>query len=131
SDRSFDLAGAGLSMVAFALIILALDAKAHQESLFVPALLGIGGSGLAFALVRHQMRVSEPLLPVDLLRTRMFSLSVGTMFCAAMAQIMAYVSLPFFFQYDLGRSQLETGLLFLPWPVAIACIAPISGRLGN
>lgn len=131
TGKGFDVIGASLCMAAFALIILALDAKAHQGGLWGPALLGIGGLGLTVALVRHQARRTAPLLPLDLLRTRLFALSVGTMFCAAMAQIMAYVSLPFFFQYDLGRTQLDTGLLFLPWPLAIACIAPISGQLGS
>jgi len=131
SGQDFDLGSAALCMATFALLILALDSKAHQDSLWPPALLGMSGIALAYALVHHQLRRATPLFPVDLLRTRMFGLSVGTMFCAGMAQIMAYVCLPFFFQYDLGRSQLETGLLFLPWPIAIACIARFAGRMAN
>lgn len=131
SGDRFDFVGALLCIGTFGLIILALDAKAHQQGLWAPILLGVAGIGLFAPFLRHQLRLAAPLLPVDLLRGRMFGLSVGTMFCAAMAQIMAYVSLPFFFQYGLGRSQIETGLLFLPWPIAIACIAPVSGRLGT
>lgn len=131
SGHDFDMGSAALCIATFALLILALDSKAHQDSLWPPALLGMSGIIFTYALVHHQLRRPAPLFPVDLLRTRMFGLSVGTMFCAAMAQVMAYVCLPFFFQYDLGRSQLETGLLFLPWPIAIACAAPLAGRMAD
>jgi DHA2 family multidrug resistance protein-like MFS transporter len=31
----------------------------------------------------------------------------------------------------LGRSQAETGLLMTPWPVAVAFMAPLAGRLAD
>ena len=53
------------------------------------------------------------------------------MFMASAAQLIAYVGLPFLFQHDLGRSQIETGLLFLPWPIALAVAAPLATRLAD
>jgi MFS transporter, DHA2 family, multidrug resistance protein len=47
------------------------------------------------------------------------------------AQMLAYVSLPFFFEYALGRSPVETGLLMTPWPLAVGIAAPIAGRLAD
>ena len=44
---------------------------------------------------------------------------------------MALVSLPFLFENTLGRSQVETGLLLTPWPLAVAVIAPFTGRLAD
>src|SRR5262249_21145797 len=38
---------------------------------------------------------------------------------------------PFYFQDVLGRSQVATGLLMTPWPVTVAIIAPIAGRLAD
>jgi DHA2 family multidrug resistance protein-like MFS transporter len=45
--------------------------------------------------------------------------------------MLALVSLPFHFEGALGRSAVETGLLLTPWPIAIAIIGPISGRLSD
>ena len=72
-----------------------------------------------------------PLLPVDLFRRPVFALSVTTSVCAFVAQGIVFVALPFYFQDVIGRSQVETGLLITPWPVTVAIIAPIAGRLAD
>ncbi|MDB5704454.1 MAG: hypothetical protein JWN66_1570 [Sphingomonas bacterium] len=120
-----------LSMATFGLILLALDAGAHRDGATVPVALGIGGIAAGTLLLRRQVDMTRPLFPVDLLRTRRFGLSVGAVFAASAAQLLAYVVLPFHFQQDLGRTQIETGLLFLPWPLMLAAVAPFGGWLGN
>ena len=64
------------------------------------------------------------MLPVDLPAIRLFALSVATSICSFLGQSMALVSLPFLFENTLGRTQVETGLLLTPWPLAVAVIAP-------
>ena len=44
---------------------------------------------------------------------------------------MAQVSMPFLFQHDLGMDQVMTGLLMTPWPLTVAVVAPLSGRLSD
>ena len=39
------------------------------------------------------------------------------------------ISLPFFLQNTLGRSDVATGLLLTPWPLATMIMAPTAGRL--
>ncbi|GHK50556.1 hypothetical protein KPZU09_02920 [Klebsiella pneumoniae] len=39
------------------------------------------------------------------------------------------VSLPFFLQSMMGRSEVETGLLLTPWPLATMVMAPLAGYL--
>jgi DHA2 family multidrug resistance protein-like MFS transporter len=70
-----------------------------------------------------------PLLPVDLLRIPLFSLSICTSICSFCAQMLAMVSLPFFLQSMMGRSEVETGLLLTPWPLATMVMAPLAGYL--
>ena len=41
------------------------------------------------------------------------------------------MALPFYFQSELGRDQVETGLLMTPWPVALGLAAPLAGRLSD
>ena len=48
-----------------------------------------------------------------------------------MALGLTFVTLPFYFQDVLGRSQVATGLLMTPWPATVALIAPIAGRLAD
>jgi DHA2 family multidrug resistance protein-like MFS transporter len=131
SPHRFDVTSALLSMATFGMILLSLDAGAHSTLVVLPAMLALGGIGAGLLLLRRQRGVDMPLLPVDMLRTRRFGFSVATMFAASAAQLIAYIVLPFHFQQDLGRSQIETGLLFLPWPVALAAAALLAGRLGE
>jgi MFS transporter, DHA2 family, multidrug resistance protein len=56
--------------------------------------LGIA-AGLGMIVLHRQANHQAPLIPVDLLRLPMFSLSVATAFCAFAAQSLAFVSLPF------------------------------------
>ena len=83
--------------------------------------------GLFF--IRRQLNMAVPLLPVDLLRIPIFSLSMGTSVCSFCAQMLAMVSLPFFLQNVLQRNEVATGLLLTPWPLATMVFAPIAGRL--
>src|SRR6202012_1241487 len=87
--------------------------------------------GLGYLLVRRELGRAAPMLPVDLLRIPIFTLSVSTSICSFAAQMLAMVSLPFLFQIDLHYSAVETGLLITPWPVAIGFAAPLAGRLSD
>ncbi len=129
-DR-YDLVAALLTMAMFGALLLSLDTGAHRASLLAPLALAAGAVACGILLGRRQRGHESPLLPLDMLRARRFGLSVATMFAASAAQLVAYVVLPFFFQRDLGRTQIETGLLFLPWPLALAVAAPMAGWLGD
>jgi DHA2 family multidrug resistance protein-like MFS transporter len=89
------------------------------------ALIAVG-----WIFVRRQLRLPLPLLPVDLLARPIFALSVFTAICAFSAQTLAYLALPFLFEAQ-GASQVATGLLLTPWPIANAIVAPIAGRLSD
>jgi len=58
-------------------------------------------------------------------------MSVATSICGFMAQGMALVSLPFLLENTLGRNEVQTGLLMTPWPLTVAFIAPVAGRLAD
>ena len=121
----FDLPSAIMNALTFGLLITALGGFAQGQSgelvlAEVIAMLVVG-----FFFVRRQLRMPVPLLPVDLLRIPIFSLSI----CSFCAQMLAMVSLPFFLQSMLGRSEVETGLLLTPWPLATMVMAPLAGYL--
>jgi DHA2 family multidrug resistance protein-like MFS transporter len=126
--HKFDFVSAGLSAATFGLLVLGIDGLAHQQA--IPAIMAELAIGVVFgaALIRREKSSTSPLLPLDLLRIRLFALSVSTTFLASMAQLMAYVAIPFLLHH-LGRSPVQIGLLFTPWPVMVGFIAPVAGRL--
>ena len=130
AQRRLNLAGAALYAGALALLLSGLQSLAHHAATSL-ALLEIGGGGaLAVLLVRHELPRAAPIVPFDLLRVRLFSLSVLTSVCSFMAQMAALVALPFEIQ-RLGHSAVETGLFMTPWPLALALAAPLAGRLAD
>jgi DHA2 family multidrug resistance protein-like MFS transporter len=134
SDRAtyrFDVLSAVLNAGTFGLLIVAIGEASHQASptLVVAEFLGAGIFGLL--LLRRQAAHPAPMLPVDLFRRPVFALSAVTAVCSFAAQGLAFVSLPFYFEGDLGRSQVETGFLMTPWPVVVAIVVPIAGRLSD
>ncbi|MDT8264768.1 MFS transporter, partial [Roseomonas sp. DSM 102946] len=131
SKRRFDTASALLCALTFGMLIMALDGIAHGEGLGLSGLLLAVAIGAGVALVLRQLSMTAPLLPVDLMRIPVFALSVGTSVCSFLAQMLAFASLPFLLQTQLGFTAVETGLMMTPWPLATAVLAPIAGRLAD
>ncbi|QCR36331.1 MFS transporter [Nissabacter sp. SGAir0207] len=127
--QKFDLVSAILNALTFGLLISALSGFAQGQSLLLTLgeLVALAVVGVIF--VRRQLGQPFPLLPVDLLRIPIFALSLGTSICSFSAQMLAFVSLPFFLQTVVGRDEVATGLLLTPWPLATMVLAPIAGRL--
>ncbi len=131
SGRRFDFLSALLNALFFGLLIVAIDSVSHGGRLLYVVLAFAGAVLSGAALVLRQLPQPSPLLPVDLLRIPIFALSIATSICSFMAQMLAYVSIPFYLQDILGRSDVATGLLMTPWPLATAVAAPIAGRLAD
>ena len=129
--RAFDGASAALNAATFGLLIFGIGEAAHQVVPWVTASVLAGAALFGVALVRRQLAMAAPMLPVDLYRRPIFALSSLTSFCSFAAQGLAFVSLPFYFQSSLGRSAVETGLLLTAWPVLTAALAPVAGPLSD
>jgi DHA2 family multidrug resistance protein-like MFS transporter len=131
AKHRFDIVGAVLSAATFGLIIATIDGIGHHQP--IGAIAGEAALTLAVGgvLVWRETHQAWPTLPIDLLRIRIFSLSIATSVCSFIAQMLAYVALPFYLQTDLARSAVETGLLMTPWPLMTAIVAPIAGRLAD
>lgn len=128
SPEGFDWISAGLSAVALGLVITTIDSFGHHLQWWVvPAEVAVCASAFTL-LVRRELHRERPLLPLDLLRIPIFSLSLGTSVASFAAQLLAFVSLPFVFQTVMSFPPAQVGLLMMPWPAAIAVVAPLSGR---
>jgi DHA2 family multidrug resistance protein-like MFS transporter len=130
AGHRFDVLSAVLNAATIGLVIVAVDglgrrAGTTEVTELVLALL------IGTVFIYRQLHLAVPLLPVDLFRRPVFALSVGTSVASYLAQTMAYVAMPFYFQDVAGLSQIDTGLMMTPWPAIVVIVAPISGRLSD
>jgi MFS transporter, DHA2 family, multidrug resistance protein len=130
SSRRLNHVGVILQAGTFALLIGGVQSFAHDAMTPLGIAEIAGGCVLGVLLVRHEIVRDAPLIPFDLLRLRIFSLSVATSIGSFMAQTTGLVALPFEIQH-MGHSAAETGLLMTPWPVGVAVAAPIAGYLAD
>ncbi len=131
ATHAFDFVSAALTTGCLGLFIIGIGSAAHKAP---PALVVAELAGaivLGWILTRRQADHPAPMLPIDLFRRPMFALSAATSVCTFAVQGLAFVSLPFYFEDVLMRTQVETGFFLTPWPLVVAIMAPIGGRLSD
>ena len=131
AGHSFDPLSALLNAITFGFFITGLDGIARGQSVALVAAELAVAITVGIVFVRRQRGLRAPMLPVDLFRRPVFALSCATATCAHGAQMIALVTLPFYFQYVNGMSPIEIGVLITPWPAVLVVIAPIAGRLAD
>src|SRR6202789_1361641 len=129
--HTFDFFGALLAAACLGCFISGIGSAAHQASPVLVTIELAAALLLGVILTRRQANHPAPMLPMDLFRRAMFALSAGTAVCSFVVQGLAFVSLPFYFEDVLLRSQVETGFFMTPWPFVVAIMAPIGGRLSD
>ena len=134
--HKFDIRGALLSATMLGAAIMATNsfasphAASHAISASVINWFGLALiSGIAFIL--HIRKAEKPLLPPAIFYSGRFSLAALTSLACFISQGVTFVALPFLFQSVYGYSAFTSALLFTPWPVGIALIAPWAGKLAD
>lgn len=118
-----------MNAVFFGLLIYTIEGMAHDGFSTLLVLQAVVTVIVGVLYIRRQLQIPMPILPVDLFRIPIFSLSIGCSIACFTAQMLALVSLPFFMQHSLGMGVAATGLLMTPWPLATTLTAPIAGRM--
>lgn len=128
-ERRFDWRDAMMNALTFGLLMASVEGFSHGLD---PRLLSAGIAALlivGFLFIRSQLREPYPILPFDLLRIPIFSVSVATSVCSFLGQMLALVALPFYLQHEFGYDEVATGLLLTAWPAVIMVVAPLAGML--
>ena len=129
SGHRFDWRDAVMNALTFGLLMASVEGFSHGLD---PRLLSLGVAALiviGFFFIRSQLREPYPILPFDLLRIPIFSVSVATSICSFLGQMLAMVALPFYLQQACGYDDVQTGLLLTAWPAVIMVVAPAAGML--
>jgi len=128
---TFDWPSALMNVALFGLAVLGFDTIGHDG----PTPAGIGEVALAaivgWLFIRRQLGMPLPMFAVDLFAQSRFTLAVFACFASFVSQTIAYVTLPFAFQTVMHHTPLQVGALLLPWLLASAVMAPISGPLAD
>ncbi len=131
SGHPYDIVAALLTGGAITLLVVGIGEAAHAEPLPRVASEWAGALACGVVLMRRQAGHPAPMLAADLLRRPFFALSAATAVCSFATQSLGFVALPFLLQHALGRSQVETGFLMTPWPIVVAAMGPVAGRLSD
>jgi EmrB/QacA subfamily drug resistance transporter len=91
----------------------------------------IAGVGLTIAFVAWERRAREPMLPLELFRSRAFSAGNAAIFLTFASLFSAVFFYAQLLQTGLGYGPLETGLRLLPWTATFVTIAPLAGALAD
>lgn len=124
----FDWVGGLLNTLFFGLLFYSLG-NITEEGNLVPSLVFIGCAlAVGCVYVRREYRSEHPMFPIDLFKRRLYSTSILTSVCSFISQNLTMISLPFLFLTVLKLSELKTGLVMTPWPLATMIISPLAAR---
>jgi EmrB/QacA subfamily drug resistance transporter len=129
--RHLDVPGLAASVVGLTSLVYALI-EGHDKGWTSAVIMGAFGlaalAGAAFTLI--ESRSAHPMIPLGLLRSRVFSGGLGTMMLWAFGIFGIYFFTSIYLQEVLGFSPTKAGLAFLPMALCMAVFAGIGGQLG-
>lgn len=129
--RRFDWRSGVMCALTFGLVMSCVEGYSHGMPMVAWMPLALVAGFVAWRFVIDQLRRQMPILPFDLLRIPIFSLSIVTSICSFTAQMLAMVAMPFILQHSMGYDAVSTGLIFTAWPMVIMVVAPVAGILSE
>jgi EmrB/QacA subfamily drug resistance transporter len=131
-DTGLDLRGLALVTLGALGTVWAL-VRANQVGWDSPEVVGtlIAGVLLMIAFVAWERRAREPMLSLELFRSRAFSAGNAAIFLTFASLFGAVFFFAQLLQTGLGYSPLETGLRLIPWTATFITIAPVAGTLAD
>ncbi len=124
----FDWISAVENMIVFGLIFYALGNFTRKGDVALSAIMLVVGIAIGVFYLRRQFSHTQPLLPVDLFKNSMYTMSIATSVCSFIAQNVTMIALPFLYLNNYHFSEITTGLLMTPWPLATMIVSPIAAR---
>ena len=126
-----DYWGAAFLIAAFVPLLLALTWGGNKytwDSAPILELLTMAVVSL-FVFIVIEARVSDPIMPLSLLRNRAFAITNGAAFVISMAFFGVIMFMPLFMQLVLGVNATNSGFAMLPLMTGIILSSIVSGRL--
>lgn len=130
-EHKIDWTGASLVVAAVTSFLLYLNwAGEHFGWMDARALaLVVAAVVLTVAFVFVELRVDEPIIPMQLFRNSIFSIANAYGFVMGLAMFGGIIFLPIFFQGVMGMTATESGLAMVPMVAGILTMSITSGQL--
>jgi EmrB/QacA subfamily drug resistance transporter len=125
-----DLVGAGVLAAATTSLMLACiwgGDRYPWDSAPIVALFA-AAAALGVALFVRERRIADPIVPLDLLRTRTVALVSAALFLVTAALFAVNVFVPLFLQTTTGATPTQAGLLLVPMMLGITLSTNLVGR---
>jgi EmrB/QacA subfamily drug resistance transporter len=130
--RRFDGLGALLWLLALTLIVVALSRASAPGGGLIPELLLLAGSILALGLlIKIELLLPQPLLPLHLFRRNFFTIGMASAALSFVLLFTVLLLIPFYLDRILGLSGSRLGLVMMAIPAAVLVVAPAAGRLAD
>ncbi|MGZ4200774.1 MAG: MFS transporter [Thermoleophilaceae bacterium] len=128
--RPLDALGAVLLAGATSALMLVCIWGGDRYAWGSPAIVALIAAGvlLAVGLVMRERRAADPIVPLDLLRTRVVAVASAALFLATASLFAITVFVPLFLQSTTGASPTEAGLLMIPAMLGITVSTNFAGR---
>ena len=109
-----DIGSAGLSLLSLLAVIFALKDVTQDGFGVVPLSAIVVGLVAGVAFVRRQRRLANPLIDLEMFRTRVFNVSLATNVISIFIAVGYFLFVAQYLQLVVGLSPLEAGLWSLP-----------------
>jgi EmrB/QacA subfamily drug resistance transporter len=131
-DTALDLRGLALVTLGALATVWGL-VRGNQAGWGSPEVVGslLAGALLMVAFVAWERRAREPMLSLELFRSRAFSAGNAAIFLTFASLFTAVFFYAQLLQTGLGYDPLATGLRLLPWTATFITIAPVAGALAD
>ena len=128
----FDIAGAMLLVVVIFSFVYGFSGLGGRSQSRTGAYIAILLFVAALpALILVERRKTKPVFDTSLFRSPVFSSSLGSSLISFATMYSPTVLVPFYLQGTLGLSPTVSGLYLLAFPVAMAILSPLSGKLSD
>jgi len=125
-----DIRGQTLAMLSLGALTIVLVEGRTMAPAWAAVLAVVAVSGIA-AFVASQRRAAQPMLPLDLFRSRRLTAALVATFAMTFGIYGLLLVNSFVFQQQRGVSALATALWFLPMPVTYLLLIPFVNALAH
>lgn len=126
---SFDVLSVALSTCGLLCLLYGLSTVSSASNLALSAVLIVVGAVVVALYARRQTRLDEPMLHIDILKTRRYATAVVTIMLLQAALMGLEVLMPLYIQDVRGYSATVSGVAMLPGALIGAVAGVFAGRL--
>lgn len=130
-EHAIDYLGSALLVAAVSTFLLVTVWGGREHAWGSATILGLlaGSTALLVLFILRERSAAEPVLPLRLFRSPIFSISVAGLFIVGLSMFGAVIFLPLFLQLVTGASATKSGLLMLPMMGGLMTASVVSGQI--